>query len=397
MANQSWAPWIELAKSAPILEAAQKLGATLKKSGSNEWAGPCPTCGGVDRFSVNTAKRVFNCRGSEGAGDVIAMVMHIEGVHFVPACELITGEKRPDNSRDETEAERIERERRNEYRINELRGRQEAQDKEAAERSRKEEEHVAKVVDRAVPIDGTHAESYIRARGLNPQRRFTGDLRFVRDLDYWGQPDNAGSSKPIKLGEFPALVAIIRAFDGGIIGISQTYLDPVDPKKLKPPGSPRNANKKIRGEKKHGMIRLGRVGATMAIAEGWENALAWHQLGNGPDDVCLAAAVDLGNLSGGATGTAPHPMKKDGDGRPLRIPNGFHDKSAPGMILPDGVKSIILIGDGDSEYVTTRAKVAVAVRRFLDFQINVDVTWPPAGLDFNTLLQREHIQEPMHG
>ena len=31
-----------------------------------EFAGPCPHCGGTDRFSINTKDQVFNCRGAEG-------------------------------------------------------------------------------------------------------------------------------------------------------------------------------------------------------------------------------------------------------------------------------------------------------------------------------------------
>jgi phage/plasmid primase-like uncharacterized protein len=62
MSRNEWDSWIDEARSADILGAAKSFGANLKKIAANEWAGPCPMCGGKDRFSVNTRKGVFNCR-----------------------------------------------------------------------------------------------------------------------------------------------------------------------------------------------------------------------------------------------------------------------------------------------------------------------------------------------
>jgi phage/plasmid primase-like uncharacterized protein len=56
----------------------------IKLRGVVDRCGPCPRCGGTDRFSINTKKQVFNCRGSEG-GDVIALVQHIDGCGFLDA------------------------------------------------------------------------------------------------------------------------------------------------------------------------------------------------------------------------------------------------------------------------------------------------------------------------
>ncbi|HYI27591.1 MAG TPA: primase-helicase zinc-binding domain-containing protein, partial [Bradyrhizobium sp.] len=57
-------------------------------------AGPCPVCGGTDRFSIHTTKNTFNCRkcGIAGVG-VIDLVMRTQDVEFVAACEIITGRK----------------------------------------------------------------------------------------------------------------------------------------------------------------------------------------------------------------------------------------------------------------------------------------------------------------
>jgi hypothetical protein len=81
------------AADADIIDVAAQLGAKLKP-GKRERAGPCPRCGGDDRFSVNIAKQIFNCRGA-GGGRVVDMVMHVRAVEYLAACEIITGEAPP--------------------------------------------------------------------------------------------------------------------------------------------------------------------------------------------------------------------------------------------------------------------------------------------------------------
>jgi CHC2 zinc finger len=50
----------------------------LARKGS-ERVGPCPKCGGTDRFSINTKKQVFNCRQCQTGGDVIKLVRFLDG------------------------------------------------------------------------------------------------------------------------------------------------------------------------------------------------------------------------------------------------------------------------------------------------------------------------------
>jgi putative DNA primase/helicase len=57
-----------------------------------ERTGPCPRCGGDDRFSINTAKQVFNCRHCGVGGDVIALVQHLDGVDFHATCRTLAGD-----------------------------------------------------------------------------------------------------------------------------------------------------------------------------------------------------------------------------------------------------------------------------------------------------------------
>jgi putative DNA primase/helicase len=54
--------------------------------------GSCPRCGGRDRFSINTVKGVFNCRGCRVGGDIIALVQHLDGCDFQTAVRKLAGE-----------------------------------------------------------------------------------------------------------------------------------------------------------------------------------------------------------------------------------------------------------------------------------------------------------------
>jgi hypothetical protein len=370
--------WIEQARNADTLHVAQELGAVLKRVGIAEWVGPCPRCGGEDRFSINVMKRLFNCRGSEG-GDVIQLVEHVTGCSFIEAIERINGTLPPDGAKDEPLGARA------------AHGHQRRDEAESA-KVKRDKQAVADVLARAVPIWGTHGEAYLRAgRRLSPPRRLMGDIRFVGDLDYWGVSDN-GSGEIVHLATLPAVVAVIRDVSGAVIGISQTYLDPKEPRKWKPTGSPANSPKKIRGAKQGGMIRLGRPGETLALSEGWENALAWFQLGHGPKEVSLAAAVDLGNLAGRSSGTVGHPVLTVADGRPAPIPNGIPDPDHPGVILPEGILSVILLADLDSETYATVARLRTAGQRFVNKGISVEFAWPSMngksmpGKDWNDIL-----------
>ena len=55
--------------------------------------GPCPRCGGVDRFSINTRKLVLYCRVCEAKGDVIELVQFLDDCDFATAIETLTGRR----------------------------------------------------------------------------------------------------------------------------------------------------------------------------------------------------------------------------------------------------------------------------------------------------------------
>ncbi len=64
-----------------------KLHSGMRKIAAKEWAGPCPKCGGVDRFHANSEGWWF-CRSChEKRGDGIGLVMFVEGLGFPAVCE----------------------------------------------------------------------------------------------------------------------------------------------------------------------------------------------------------------------------------------------------------------------------------------------------------------------
>jgi DNA primase len=82
--------WTERARSVPLDHELTRRGITLRRQGK-ELVGPCPRCGGDDRFAVNTAKQIFNCRGCGAKGDVIDLVRFLDGCDFLPAVEKLAG------------------------------------------------------------------------------------------------------------------------------------------------------------------------------------------------------------------------------------------------------------------------------------------------------------------
>jgi hypothetical protein len=79
---------VALARAVRIEDEIARRGIPLR--GKSERVGPCPVCGGTDRFSINARKQVFNCRGF-GGGDVIAMLQHLDGCNFVEAVRTLAG------------------------------------------------------------------------------------------------------------------------------------------------------------------------------------------------------------------------------------------------------------------------------------------------------------------
>ena len=319
--------WAE-AKRADMVDVAHRLGAKLKHSGA-DWIGPCPNgCARENGFIVTPSKGIFLCRPSGATGDAIDMVVHVKDCGKPEALEFVTGRRLPSS--------------------------RELKDAAARKKERANEEAIEAVLKRAKPLAATHAEAYLRGRGIDPQPKLTKDLLFVADLDYWSD-----DKPPKKIATLPAMVALIRNVAGKVIGIHQTYLDPKEPRKWTPPDG--LSAKKIRGHAKGGLIRLGHIGDKLAVGEGIETTLRWYMRGVGPEDVSIACGVSLDNIAGSSSS------------------RGQPDTDNPGMILPADVRELILLGDGDSERLMTQGKIATGVRRAMADKLIVNVHFAPMG------------------
>ena len=319
------------------------------------------------------------------------MVCHVHGSTKTEALEFITGHNRPDRNQGETPEEQEAREQRRleaQYRAVEI---QAEREREREERLKRDEEAVAAILERALPFPDSYAERYMKeGRGVTLPKRMTRDLRFVLSLDYFGYPD-AEAKKLEPLASLPAMVALIRNPAADIVGLHLTYLDPEIPRKWRPIGdSARNKPKKFRKvvEKLTGsMIRLGVITETLVIGEGIETTGAFFQMGLAPDDASFGVAMSLGNLCGGSTQTVEHRSKKDANGNPSRTMNGIPDPAKPGVILPEHVRSVILLGDGDSDQVTTRAALLTGARRYANEGRTASICMADPGADFNDMLK----------
>ena len=126
-------------------------------------------------------------------------------------------------------------------------------------------------------IDGTHAERYLRARGLS-RCRFAA-LRFHPELRY-----REGSS----VRRLPALVAAVTGDDGAVRGVQRTWLDPRSPAKAGV-ASPRKALGRIYGH----AVRFGSPNRALLVGEGIETVLS---LVAAVPDITAAAALSAGSL-----------------------------------------------------------------------------------------------------
>jgi phage/plasmid primase-like uncharacterized protein len=93
-AGAPYDPRIERARAARIEDIIAARNIKLRRSGA-ELIGPCPICGGDDRFSVNPKKQVFNCRGCDEGGDAIKLIQFLDHVDFLHALETLTGQMPP--------------------------------------------------------------------------------------------------------------------------------------------------------------------------------------------------------------------------------------------------------------------------------------------------------------
>ncbi|ORE89761.1 P4 alpha zinc-binding domain-containing protein [Aurantimonas sp. 22II-16-19i] len=398
------------ARAISVVEAFQRGGGvigTARQSvraqgpGGAKYVGPCPACGGRDRFSMDRGKNVYNCRGC-GGGDAIGLYQKMTGADFLDACEVLLGRDRPGPARSAADlAEAARRRRAAEARAAQLR-------EEAAERERQRESEAAfyrrRELDRCLDIwsaagafFGSEAERYLVARGLDPSQVNPAYLRCVPRLTYWGRD---AEGRNAALHEGPAMVAVFVVPETGswrIVGLHQTWIDLDAPAKFRPAIADRQEpgaflpTKKMRGSKAGGVIPLvGRLSTArrMVAGEGIETVLGFGQREGFDENTFYCAAGDLGNLCGGATRESrfrhPNAVRRDTAGRkrPVWVQGQEPDPDSVAMPVPGHITELVLLGDGDSEPVATRAAMKRGARRHERGGRTVAVVMAPAGTDF---------------
>ena len=233
--------------SSDIFDVAQRLGVSLRREG-HELVGPCPRCGGKDRFAINQTKGVWNCRGCQTGGDLIALTRHVTGMTFTEALVFV-GDERADIIAPRLPAEPRQRQAAPSYALAPIDLAKAA----AALRLWRE----------AVDPRGTVSETYLNSRGLVLDDCVAG--RVLR----WHP--GAGCS-----------VGLFRdALTGAPTGISRTFLSP-DGRKI---------GRRFLGAVGGAAIQFDEATDQLTVAEGVETAMTARALGLGPTWACGSAGA----------------------------------------------------------------------------------------------------------
>ena len=388
--------WIEEARALPIARALDIVAPHHTISRKTRFVGPCPGCGGVDRFSINIRKNIFWCRKSAEGGDAISLARHVQGSEFLDAVELLTG--RPAPGRTVSEAERQARVRRVSELEERRRGEAERLAAEENEFRSKEIERARKIWKAAGRIEGSIAEAYLRHRGLSalPGAK----LRAAADLPYWHHI--GGEWKSIYAG--PAMVAAIQGRDDRFIGCHITWIDrnlatrSGKAQIVHPQTGEILDAKKVRGSQKGGHIHLGGVSVSpkrFVVGEGIETVLSVQLVETEASRSSFTlywSSVNLHNIGGKSAGSVPHPAltltDSRGRTRAQRVPGPMPDLEDLAVIAPpEDVDDILLLGDGDSDPVTTRNVLLRFAARWQRPGRTIRAAWADAGSDFNDMLR----------
>lgn len=374
---------IAQARAVDVTGLAKAYGFSGKPSGL-ELVGPCPGCGGRDRFSVSRAKNIWRCRQGGGdpvGGDAIALVSHVEGKGFRDAVEMLAGgaDILPRNPKPATEAD-------------------------ADHFREKERRRAFELWREGRPFDrGGFVVGYLKLRAIDPAwARFPGaHCREHRDFPFWhffrDRPEAERKWRVIHRG--PAMLWPITGLDGHFMGLHATWIDlSTDTGKAEifcPETGEQLPAKKVRGLKKGGRIVLRAMPDGHdegAVGEGVETVLSWADLRRFAG--ALWSSVDLGNLAGRAARTVAHPTlkitRRDGRKMPVRVPGPEPraDDDQAELFSPDpGTARLTMLADGDSDPIATRAAMLRAEARFATRDFEAVTDWSaPLGHDFNSLL-----------
>ena len=217
--------------------------------------GPCPKCGGKDRFQYTDkfGSGNFHCRGC-GSGDGFQLLQNAAGLTFIEALKALERSAGATCSAPSEMSKAVSSERMKQL--------------------------MKTIWDEALPVTaGDPVHKYLCNRGLGGAAAASA-VRFHPSLGYY---QRSGEGKSELVRSFPAMVALVVGADGVPVTLHRTYLAdggkaPVpEPKKLLSAG--------IRGA----AIRLQPATDEVAIAEGIETALAIHLATGKPSWAAISA------------------------------------------------------------------------------------------------------------
>lgn len=349
-----------------IAQIVDLLGISGLKRAGRELTGPCPQCGGRDRFSVNTSKRVFNCRRCGATGGNVDLVMFTLSLAFPAALSWLCGERQeltPEQRR-ERERKAAENKRRNDER---------------AQRERERAIAAAREIWKAAaPAEGTAVRGYLRLRGISdaawpilpPAIRFHPALPYMQQID----------GRWVEVYRGPAMVAAMQGRDDRFRGVHRTWIDLDQPKGkpviLHPETGERLKVKLTLGSAKGSAIRLTPPSPVLVMGEGIETTASALVTGL-PSGAAYWSGISLGNMGG---------ARQLGQG--LRFAGVPDMSDADAFVPPHGTERLIFIQDGDSDPKLTRAKLLAGLRRAMMLRpgLRAQIVHAGAGVDLNDVL-----------
>lgn len=367
------------AQTITCIDWAMRQGWTISQRG-NDRCGPCPKCGGKDRFGISISKNVWLCRGCKPeGGDVIALVRHMEDLDFKSALERITGRKASEPN-DPAKAAELE------CQAKERRRKQE----QFAERERQKAIRAAKsIIENAWPPKPRGVvETYLRQRGLG---RLADSISAGRFKVRLGEIDRHERRSQVKVGSkvewqvidaSPVMIGAIMLPDGKLGAVHMTYLDASQPKGKRLLDDPNTGqplpSKIVRGSQKGGAIRLYTPAnpIRLVMGEGIETTLTALQEAYQPN-TAYWCGVNLGNMAG--------PTGIDETGRRR---HDIPDLDALAFVPPEWCKEFIILRDADSDSAATEKKLLRCGRRAMVLRPGLVARIADAvpGKDFNDML-----------
>ena len=362
------------ARARPISEIVDLLQIDGLRRAGAELTGPCPDCGGHDRFSVNTRKGVFGCRRCGARGDGIAMIRWLMHFTLPEALTWLCGD-RPAELSPEDLARRRSRAAKAMAKA----------DDDAARYRRRAENEARGLWNAGLPAEGSPVRAYLAARGLTKDLLpvIPDCLRHHPDLPYMAQDASASSAGRVwtEIHRGPAMLAAVQRPSGSVMGVHRTWIDVDRPRgkaRIELAGQPQPV-KKTWGSIKGGAIRLHTPSGdwdTLVMGEGIETTLTALVSGRYPG-AAFWAGVSLGNIAG---------RRRSGPG--LKFAGLPDMQDAAAFVPPLWVRQLVLIEDGDSEPKFTRASMLSGARRAMACipGLSARIVPCPDGEDLNDVL-----------